>query len=137
MDESAERALELAYLSFKRENKRREPSVAVMQRLMMEQWTATRLNTVSAWADEIQARVGRERLLGKLETVFELLERARVDWEWPWDEVEAVNTVAWGLATLRWINRAAAGRCPPRPECADEEIRDWLDARKTRQLSLW
>lgn len=139
MDKETERLLSLAHLAYKRGHRRREPSVVVMQRLVGQQWAAVRLNVISTWADEIQARVCHERLVSKLEVVFQLLERAGViGWEWPWDDLEAVYTVAWGLATLRWINRVDAGHHPRYPlECADDEVQAWLEARQTRQLSLW
>ncbi len=138
MDESTERLLSLAYLAYKRDNKRTEPSVSHMQYLVGNRWAVARLNVIATWAEEIEARVDRARLIGKLDVVFELLEEAGVrGWEWPWDEPEAANSVAWGLATLRWVNRMAAGRCPPRPDCSDDEVRDWLEAKMTRQLTLF
>ena len=137
LDESTERFLELAYLVHRQNHKRGKPSVGAMRKLMGKQWADTRLNVISTWAEGIQASVCGERLVGKVELVFGLLREQGIDWEWPWDEDEAVHTAAWGLATLRWICRAAAGRCPPRPECADDEIEDWLEAKETKQLSLW
>lgn len=138
MDESTERLLSLAYLAYKRVHKRQEPSVVRMQKMIGEQWAAARLNVISTWADEIKARVDKARLISKVDLVSELVERAGVLWEWPWDDVERVTFVSWGLAMLRWINRAEAGhysRWPP--ECAGDEVRDWLEAKKIKQLSLF
>ncbi|MCP4590773.1 MAG: hypothetical protein GY842_08510 [bacterium] len=44
--------------------------------------------------------------------------------------------VAWGLASLRWINRERAGRAPV-PRYTDDEIEEWIAVKEPRQLSLF
>jgi hypothetical protein len=104
---------------------------------MDEYWAMARDIAIAAWAQRIIEQVPHSRLAGKLDIVFDLLIKAGVDCEWPWEQDKVVPTVAQGLATLRWINLEAAGRAPPRPTGMDDEIEAWITAKETRQLSLW
>ncbi|MGD9100038.1 MAG: hypothetical protein PVF45_06125 [Anaerolineae bacterium] len=135
MDDFTRTLLDLAYRECKR--KRIKLTVANVRHEMYSYWANARDSAIATWAKRIAERTPRARLVEKLDTVFDLLIEAGIDWEWPWDEDEIVHTVAWGLATLRWLNWEEAGRTPPRPRCMDDEIEAWIAARETRQLSLW
>jgi len=114
-------------------------SVANVRRQMERHWRNYREGTIAMWATRIAGSVSHPCLATKFDVVFDLLVQAGVYyWEWPGDdEVERAWATAWGLATLRWLNRERAGRAPAPPECADDEIAAWLAGQQTRQLPLW
>ncbi len=135
MDNFTRTLLELAYQECKRTQT--QLSVANVRYLMNEYWAMARDIAIAMWAKRIIERIPHSRLVDKLDIVFDLLIKAGVDCEWPWDEDEIAPTVARGLATLRWVNLEAAGRTPPRAVGMDDEIEAWLVARDMRQLPLW
>ena len=138
MDDFTRTLLDLACRECER--KRIKLTVANVRRLADKYWIHARDNTIATWAERIVERSTRARLVDLFEVVFDLLTRAGIyHWEWPGDDEEEIAwTVAWGLATLRWINREAAGRTPPRPACTtDDELRMWIEEQKIYRLPLW
>ncbi len=135
MDNFTQTLLELAYQECKR--KQVKLSVANVVERMNEYWAMARDVALAMWAKRIIEQIPHSRLADKLDIVFDLLIKAGVDCEWPWEKDEIVPAVARGLATLRWINLEAAGRTPPRAVGMDDEIEAWLVARDTRLLPLW
>jgi hypothetical protein len=136
MNNHTQTLLDLAYRDARRE-RGRQPSVANVRRHLNGAWADARENTIAMWADRIIANIPRARLIAKLDLVWSLLIQAHLNWEWPWDEDETVHAVAWGLATLRWLENEKRGRTPPRPALSNDEIAAYLAAKETRQLSLW
>jgi hypothetical protein len=84
------------------------PTIFKVRRQFTTLWTDARYNTIAAWADRIVANVPAPRLIAKLDLVNALLHRESIDFEWPWDDADTIQFVAWGLATLRYLNRPIA-----------------------------
>ncbi len=138
MDDFNRELLKAAYKACKKRRKGKPTVTAVdLRHEMWSHWRDVRDYTITRWADRIVERVPRTRLVAKVETVFDLVEKAGIHWwEWPHNEDEAVYAVAWGLATLRWVNQERAERAPV-PRCTDDEIENWIAVREPRQLSLF
>ena len=142
MDDYTQKLLEQAYRTCKKRKRKDMPTVANVRWEMGPHWTDDRDGVVEEWAARIFKNVPLDRLALKWETVYDLLAREGVyasvwNWEWPLDDLrELAHTVAFGLASLRWINRERAGRAPV-PRCTDDEIGDWLAVKEPRQLSLF
>jgi hypothetical protein len=137
MDGFTQELLEAAYREVRKKQRKGELDAVNVRHHLWKRWADARDGTIARWAERIAAKLPCARLAAKVETVFDLLDEAGIYWwEWPHDEDEAVYAVAWGLATLRWVNREHAGRAPV-PDCTDDEIEAWLEAREPRQLALW
>ncbi len=137
MDAYTQELLELAYQTCKT-RRGTKLTVANVRQQMESHWHNYRKGIIVMWATRIAESVSHPRLAAKLDVVFDLLVQAGIHyWEWPGDdEQERAWATAWGLATLRWLNRERAGRTLV-PGCSNAEIAAWMAKQETLQLSFW
>ena len=103
-----------------------------------QMWVYSRDTDIERWANGTLKRVPRARLLKLYPTVCRLMDKFDPSNSWGTSTHEKWRIIecAWGLANLRWIHQDIAGR-QPHLEYTPDEIRVWLEERRTFQMSMF
>ena len=133
MDEFTTRFFDAALRGFKVQGCQPRPDDLIARAWHL--YIAWRDAILEAWAGSTLAHVPEEKLLALTDIVLDML---AVHGEW-WDEPEPgeeAETVAWGLAVLRWLNQENRRRAPTL-QYTEGEVEMMIYEAYPIQLSLW